>query len=216
MLKGFLESVNTLEENQIEGILEAASILFEAEYCMDPVGEEDEDVNNDGEVNDEDEYLKNKREKISGKIKEGDGMVAEAEGEEKSFTPKKTPGIDKLIAALGEKVKQEGNADLAKLLAIASKEKKQLLAESEDGKLWAKDAHPDEGKMHRMLDIPKGKKVTDVYTSGKSLAKDLLKANKGDKRKTAGMLGFVANVNKGTSVFDKAMKALPELKGNKD
>lgn len=171
-LKGFLESINTLHESQIEGILEAATILFEA-------GDQEADNN-------------------------------------KSFTPKKTPGIDKLIAALSEKVKQEGDEKLAKLLAVASKEKQQLIAEAEEGKLWAKDAHPDEGKMHRMLDIPKGKKVTEVYTSGKSLAKDLLKANKGDKRKTAGMLGFVANVNKGTSVFDKALKALADLKGNKD
>lgn len=188
ILKGFLESIESLTKEQSEGILEAASLLFESN--INPTN----------------------RQKA----------VNEAE-QSKSFKPKETPAIDKLIAALTEKVKRDGDEKLAKLLAQASKEKNELKgtgaakleAESEDT-LWVKNAHPDEGKMHRALNIPKGKKVTDIYTSGKELATDLLKANKGDKRKTAGQLGFVANVGKGDSVFDKALRYLPNLKGNKD
>ena len=36
---------------------------------MDTVGEEDEDVDNDGDSDDSDEYLKNRRSKISGNMK---------------------------------------------------------------------------------------------------------------------------------------------------
>ena len=36
---------------------------------LDPVGKEDDDINNDGKVDKTDKYLKNKREKISKAIK---------------------------------------------------------------------------------------------------------------------------------------------------
>ena len=45
---------------------EIRSILSEK---MDPVGKEDDDINNDGKVDKTDKYLKNKREKISKAIK---------------------------------------------------------------------------------------------------------------------------------------------------
>lgn len=37
--------------------------------ALDPVGKEDEDVNNDGKVDDTDDYLLNRREKISASMK---------------------------------------------------------------------------------------------------------------------------------------------------
>ena len=40
------------------------------EAKLDPVGKEDDDINNDGKVDKTDKYLKNKREKISKNIKE--------------------------------------------------------------------------------------------------------------------------------------------------
>ena len=34
-------------------------------FSMDPVGQEDDDINNDGKVDSSDDYLKNRREKIA-------------------------------------------------------------------------------------------------------------------------------------------------------
>jgi len=56
-----------------------APTIFEE---LDPVGKEDEDVNNDGEVDSTDDYLKNRREAI-GKAIEGEDDD-EAEDEEQS------------------------------------------------------------------------------------------------------------------------------------
>lgn len=89
----------------------------------------------------------------------------------------------------------------------------EIIFENEKGeKLWAKDVHKDEGKMHRLLGLKEDEKIVDKYSSGKKLAKDLLKANKGDKRKTGGQLGFVANVGgPNKSVFKSALSALKDL-----
>lgn len=51
------------------------------EEKMDPVGEEDEDVNNDGEVDEQDDYLKHRREAIGDAI-EGEDEEDEDEGDE--------------------------------------------------------------------------------------------------------------------------------------
>lgn len=55
-----------------------ASTIFEK---MDPVGEEDDDIDNDGDTDDTDDYLKNRREAI-GKAIEGEDD--EAKGEKQS------------------------------------------------------------------------------------------------------------------------------------
>lgn len=55
-----------------------ASTIFEK---MDPVGEEDDDINNDGKTDNTDDYLKNRREAI-GKAIEGEDD--EAKGEKQS------------------------------------------------------------------------------------------------------------------------------------
>lgn len=77
---------------------------------------------------------------------------------------------------------------------------------------WAKDVDVEEGKMHKLLNIDKDKNIKDVYTSGKELARDLLKANDGDRKKTSGMLAFAANVNDEEDVFDRALRLLDKVK----
>jgi hypothetical protein len=79
--------------------------------------------------------------------------------------------------------------------------------------------------MHKLLDIPADKKVSDVYKSPKKLATDLLTAVKDadivdkDKvrSKATSMLAFAANwPNDGdASLFDKALKIIKdvEIKG---
>jgi hypothetical protein len=75
--------------------------------------------------------------------------------------------------------------------------------------------------MHKLLDIPADKKIDDVYTSGKKLAEDLLKAvedakivpAKDVKKKAASMLAFAANwpSDGKNSILDKALKAIKSL-----
>lgn len=36
-------------------------------------------------------------------------------------------------------------------------------------KNWSKDVDVTKGKMHKLLNIPEGKKILDVYTSGENL-----------------------------------------------
>lgn len=82
---------------------------------------------------------------------------------------------------------------------------------AEDEKVWSKDVEIKKGKMHKLLNIPEDKKITDIYTSGVELAKDLLKAVSGDKKKAAGMLAFPANLSKENDVFDVALRHLDIL-----
>jgi hypothetical protein len=60
----FDEAATTEELNQIR------KLSGFAEAKLDPVGKEDDDLNNDGEVDSTDDYLKNRREKIAKSMKE--------------------------------------------------------------------------------------------------------------------------------------------------
>ena len=63
--------------------------------------------------------------------------------------------------------------------------------------------------MHKALGIPVDKKITDVYKSGKKLAKDLVAAV--GKKKAAGMINFVANISSKEELFIAAQKALSKI-----
>jgi len=74
--------------------------------------------------------------------------------------------------------------------------------------------------MHKLLEIPEGKKISQVYASGEKLATDLLKAVKNSKvaakdvrKKATSMLAFAANwPSEGkNSVIDKALKAIKKI-----
>lgn len=71
------------------------------------------------------------------------------------------------------------------------------------------DVNYKKGKMHDILNIPDDKKITDVYTSGKELAKDLV--DKVGKKEATGMLAFAANINKEHDIFDIALSAMKNL-----
>jgi DNA-binding transcriptional regulator GbsR (MarR family) len=75
---------------------------------------------------------------------------------------------------------------------------------------WVADVEPKKGKMHKLLNIPEEKKVSDVYTSGKKIAQDLLDAT-GDRKEATSMLAFAANTNKEDDIFDKALKIIKNL-----
>jgi hypothetical protein len=75
--------------------------------------------------------------------------------------------------------------------------------------------------MHKILDIPADKKISDVYKSGAKLAEDLLKAVKNSKKvaakdvrkKATSMLAFAGNwPSEGkNTVIDKALKAIKTI-----
>ena len=79
----------------------------------------------------------------------------------------------------------------------------------EEKEKWSKDIKLEKGAMHKALGIPDDKKVSEVYTSGKELAKDLVA--KVGKKKAAGMINFAANINPKDNVFDKAQRALDDM-----
>ena len=52
---------------------------------LDPVGKEDDDINNDGKVDKTDKYLANRRKAVAANIKEGDHEVSMAQASLKSI-----------------------------------------------------------------------------------------------------------------------------------
>jgi hypothetical protein len=76
----------------------------------------------------------------------------------------------------------------------------------------------EKGLMHKLLGIAEDKKISDVYTSGSKLAKDLMQAVKDSKivpaakvrSKATSMLAFAGNWPKEgkDTVIDKALEAI--------
>lgn len=83
------------------------------------------------------------------------------------------------------------------------------LGESLDERL--SDVEVEKGKMHKLLGLKDDEKITDVYTSGEKLAKDLVKALKGDQKEAAGMLAYAANISSVENVLDDALSALKDM-----
>lgn len=80
----------------------------------------------------------------------------------------------------------------------------------------------EKGLMHELLNIPEGKKISDVYKSGKKLAEDLVSAlrkkkivpEKDIQQKAASMLVFAGNwpkTDSKNSVFDVAARHVKTL-----
>lgn len=114
---------------------------------------------------------------------------------------------NELFISFLESLKDQDPALISHIIDAAK-----IVFESDDGELWTKDVHKDSGKMHKQLGLKEGEKIIDAYSSGKKLAQDLLKSNKGDKRKTGGQLGFVANVGgENKQIFKDALSALKDL-----
>jgi hypothetical protein len=63
---------------------------------MDPVGQEDSDINNDGKTDKTDKYLANRRKAIASNIKEGDHEVSMAQASLKSIIKSSVTLLNKL------------------------------------------------------------------------------------------------------------------------
>lgn len=83
------------------------------------------------------------------------------------------------------------------------------------------EAKAEKGLMHKLLNIPADKKISEVYKSGPKLAEELLTAVKNSKKvaakdvrkKATSMLAFAANwPSEGkNTVIDKALKAIKNI-----
>lgn len=71
-----VSGVNAVEVN--ESVRDTVGMHHFTEAKMDPVGKEDEDVNNDGKVDKTDSYLKNRRSAIASKMKKEETEIDEA------------------------------------------------------------------------------------------------------------------------------------------
>jgi len=96
---------------------------------------------------------------------------------------------------------------MSKFLKLYEEIKRDMEDEAEK---WSQDVNVKKGKMRRLLNVPADKKLTDVYTSGQKLAKDLLKAI-GDKKEVSSMLAYAANIDSDNNVLDRALHAIKSL-----
>ena len=136
---------------------EVRSILSEK---MDPVGKEDDDINNDGKVDKTDDYLKNKRKAISKAV--GKKSVKEEDDDDK--TDKK--------AAKGAKKAAKGVKGIEKEIAKKKDEKKKLKAKIDPLIAKFKDKSLDkDAYMKKVGDTPK--KIKDLNGEITKLEKDL-------------------------------------------
>ena len=135
---------------------EVRSIISEK---MDPVGKEDDDINNDGKVDKTDDYLKNKRKAISKAI--GKKSVKEEDDDD---TDKK--------AAKGAKKAAKGVKGIEKEIAKKKDEKKKLKAKIDPLIAKFKDKSLDkDAYMKKVGDTPK--KIKALNDEIAKLEKDL-------------------------------------------
>ena len=84
---------------------------------LDPVGQEDDDVDNDGDVDDSDGYIKNRRKKISANIKK---KVTEAADNRQAQSTGQASNMAKHYYDLAKKASEAGNtASAAKFMRLA-------------------------------------------------------------------------------------------------
>jgi uncharacterized protein YoxC len=138
---------------------EIRSILSEK---MDPVGKEDDDINNDGKVDKTDDYLKNKRKAISKAI--GKKSVKEEDEDDDDVTAKK--------ATKGAKKAAKGVKSIEKEIDKLKDEKKKLKAKIDPLIAKFKDKSLDKDSyMKKVGDTPK--KIKDINSDIAKLEKDL-------------------------------------------
>jgi len=64
---------------------------------------------------------------------------------------------------------------------------KYVFEEEGNDKKWIQKADVDEGKMHKLLNVPEGNQISDKFSSGENLANALIKAT-GDEDEASKMI----------------------------
>jgi len=116
---------------------------------LDPVGKEDDDINNDGKVNKTDSYLKNRRKTIGNAIANEEVIYEKEEnGDKKIDVMKKGKNAVKINPSLGESIRAE--LDLLKAQRIAEQDASMKQQDDEKKKEQLADKQAKKDKMMRM------------------------------------------------------------------
>ncbi len=114
---------------------------------LDPVGKEDDDINNDGKVNKTDSYLKNRRKTIGNAIAKEEVIYEKEEnGDKKIDVMKKGKNTVKVNPSLGESIRAE--LDLLKAQKIAEQDASMKQQEDEKKK---EQLAAQQGKKDKMM-----------------------------------------------------------------
>ena len=114
---------------------------------LDPVGKEDDDINNDGKVNKTDSYLKNRRNTIGNAIAKEEVIYEKEEnGDKKLDVMKKGKNTVKINPSLGESIRAE--LDLLKAQKIAEQDASMKQQEDEKKK---EQLAAQQGKKDKMM-----------------------------------------------------------------
>ena len=109
-------------------------------HTLDKVGKEDADVNNDGKVDDQDSYLKNRRETVTTKVK----AQAKTESHQAKAEPKAEPKVETKETAKTESV--EPKKEEAKVEATAEVKTESAEPKKEEAKTEAAEPKKEEPK----------------------------------------------------------------------
>ena len=116
---------------------------------LDPVGKEDDDINNDGKVNKTDSYLKNRRNTIGNAIAKEEVIYEKEEnGDKKIDVMKKGKNTIKVNPSLGESIRAE--LDLLKAQKIAEQDASMKQQEDEKKK---EQLAAQQGKKDKMMKL---------------------------------------------------------------
>jgi hypothetical protein len=134
---------NKMDTNKVrEAIIDALGRVSELdEKKMDPVGQADADIDNDGDVDDSDKYLHNRRKAIKDKMKE----QTEARLSEDNMTVNidHEGGHDPVAKKHGITLKKTSDSDYAHDATGKKKNLQKYLAHHYDSHEDAKEIHPD-------------------------------------------------------------------------
>ena len=133
---------NALEEKLVDF---APTVFNEAK--LDPVGKEDNDINNDGKVNKTDGYLKNRRKAIGKAMKNEDVEVdEELQAISEQFEEELASLVEEIQEETGEELTEEEIAELAnELLNALSEEAEEDEDEEDDEDEAPRKGHGSEG-----------------------------------------------------------------------
>ena len=145
--------LDTKEDSLESSILAVWQEAAKKQEKLDPVGKEDDDVDNDGDVDSSDKYLAKRRKAISKAIKKDEGVK-----EHKGDKPHKHPHEEKEVEE-GKVVFDDHDADDKDFIKLI---KKHGLKAKSDGEDTTVTGSPD--KIEKVLQTMYGNDWKDMYT----------------------------------------------------
>jgi hypothetical protein len=149
-----------MSEKQIQAVAKAYIQMLEAaknkaekevEIKMDPVGQEDGDVDNDGDKDSSDEYLKNRRKEISKNVKKKDDTSSDSEMSERTCKRK-----------MGESYEAEDGT----VGTVIDVEESRFAVLFDDKVEWIEEAAHEEKAKNIQMKVPEGQEKLEPKAQG--------------------------------------------------